>query len=80
MAVHLVFALADGFKQALLGAVKRETPREEDEEDNAAAPHVHRFTVRLSLHHLWGHEMGSPYATWSYKSGNSDEIKILNLE
>lgn len=63
----LVFALADGFKQTLLGAIKRETPREEDEEDNATAPHVHGFTIRLSLHHLWGHKVGSSYATLSYK-------------
>lgn len=59
----LVFALADGFKQTLFGAVERQTSWEEDEEDDSTAPHVHWLTVRLSLHHFGGHEVGSSYPT-----------------
>ena len=59
----LVFALAYGFKQTLLGAVEGQAPGEEDEEDDSAAPHVHRFAIGLSLHHLRGHEVGGAHAT-----------------
>lgn len=61
---YLVFALANGLKETLLGAVERQTAREEDEEDDSTAPHVHRLTVRLPLHHFWGHEVGSTNPTW----------------
>lgn len=61
--LYLVFALNDGLKQALLGAIERQAAREQDEEDDTTPPHVHRFTVRLPLHHLWGHEVRRPDAT-----------------
>lgn len=60
---YLVFPLYDGLKQTLLGAVEREAARQEDEEDDPASPHVHRFAVWLPLHYLWGHEVGGTDST-----------------
>lgn len=56
---YLVFPLNDSLKQTLLGAVERKAARQEDEEDDSAPPHIHRFAVRLPLDYLWGHEVGS---------------------
>lgn len=63
----LVFALADGFKQSLLGAVEGQAARQQDEEDDPAAPHVHRLPVRLSLHHLRRHEVGRPHTPCGHR-------------
>lgn len=63
MASYLVFSLDDGLKQALLGAVERQTAREEDEEDDSTSPHVHWFAVRLPLDHFRGHEVGGANST-----------------
>lgn len=60
----LVFASTDGLKQTVLCAVERQTPWEKDEENDSTAPHVHRFTIRLPLHHLRGHEVRGPHAAW----------------
>lgn len=79
---NLVFAFANGFKQSLLGAVKREAPRQQDEEDDSAAPHIHGFAVRLSLHHLRGHKVRSSNTTCGYKEVsrklNADTMKTDN--
>ena len=74
----LVFAFTDGFKQSLLGAVKRETPWEEDEEDDSAAPHIHGFPVRLPLHHLRGHEVRSSYTACCYRDRQSCGVIMKN--
>lgn len=61
---YLVFAPDDGLEQALLGAVEGQAAGQQDEEDDAAAPHVHRLAVGLALHHLRGHEVGRAHTTW----------------
>lgn len=63
----LVFALADGLKETVFCAVERQTPWEKDEENDSTAPHVHRFTIRLSLYHLRGHEVRGSHSAWGDK-------------
>lgn len=60
---HLVFPLDDGLEEPLLGAVERQAARQQDEEDDSAAPHVYRLTVGLPLHHLRGHEVRGAHST-----------------
>lgn len=54
---YLVFPFNDSFEEPLLGAVERQAAAEQNEEDDSAAPHVHRLAVGLSFHHLWCHEV-----------------------
>lgn len=60
---HLVLPLDDGLEEPLLGAVEGQAARQQDEEDDSAAPHVHRLAVGLPLHNLRGHEVGGAHST-----------------
>lgn len=61
---YLVLPFHDGFKQTLLGAVKRQTATQKDEENDPATPDVHRLPIRLSLDHFRSHEVRGPYTTY----------------
>lgn len=54
---YLVFPSDYAFEESLLGAVEGQAAAEQNEEDDPAAPHVHRLAVGLSFHHLWCHEV-----------------------
>lgn len=64
--------LADGIVQPLLGPVEGQRAGQQDVEQHAGRPHVHRLPVRLPLHHLGAHEVRGAYPAWGERERKAD--------
>lgn len=71
---YLIFSFYDCFKQALFGAIEGQAATQEDEDDDSAAPNIHRFPVGFSFYHLRGHEVWSAHPACS--TDNMSRVSI----